>query len=79
MAFFEEVLIKSGIIGLYGGFNDGMFGLKSLNKNMGIFGMTAADTPKNLSEKMKTTFFGSKIREGESGVSLNHANCSKMG
>ena len=58
LAFFEEVIGKLGVIKRFGGKNDRMFGLKSLEENVINIGVTASDATDDLGNELKSTFFG---------------------
>ncbi len=69
---------KFKIIGGEGSLDDGVIGLIGLDNDVGGVKMAPADAADDLREELKTTFFGSKIGQGESRVGLNHANGGKM-
>lgn len=78
-AFGEEILSEGGEVGFQSGLDDGVVGLVGLNDNFGVVEMPATDTADDLGKEFKSTFFGSKIGEGESGVSLDDANSGEVG
>ena len=73
-AGFEEIIGKSGKIGLNSGLDDGGVGLISLDENLGGIKMAAADATDNLSKELKSTLFGGKIGQGKAGIGLNDAD-----
>lgn len=78
-AFFQEVISEFGVIGFDGGLDDGMIRLEGLNDNFGAIEMTATDATDNLGEKLKSAFFGGKIRERKPTIGLNDADGGKVG
>ena len=79
VTFLEEVFCKLKIISLQGGFNDGVFGLKSLDDYFGMIKMTTTDAANDLREKFKGAFFGGKIGKRKTGIGLNDADASEEG
>lgn len=61
LAFFEEIIGELGVIKRFGGKNDGMFGLKSLEENVINIGVTASDATDDLGDELKSAFFGGVI------------------
>lgn len=61
LAFFEEIIGELGVIKRFGGKNDGMFGLKSLEENVINIGVTASDATDDLGDELKSTFFGGVV------------------
>ena len=59
--------------------NNGMVGLKSLNKNIGSVEMTTTDAADNLGDELEGFFFGGVIGEGKTGVGLNDAYGGELG
>ena len=62
LAFFEEIIGKLGVIKGFGGEDDGMFGLKSLEKNMINIGVTASDATDDLGNELEGAFLGGVVR-----------------
>lgn len=61
LAFFEEIIGKLGVIKRFGGKNDRMFGLKSLEKNMINIGVTASDATDDLGNELEGAFLGGVV------------------
>lgn len=78
-AFFYEIFVKRSIVVFDGVLDDGMVGLESLDDGFGGFEMTTTDTTDNLSDELKSAFFGGKIRESEPRIGLNDADGGKLG
>lgn len=78
-AFIEQILGKSGKIGFYGGLDNGVIGLISLDDNAGGIEMPASHTANNLGEEFESTFFGGEIRESKASIGLNNAYGGQMG
>lgn len=78
-AFFYEIFVKRSIVVFDGVLDDGMVGLEGLDNGFGGFEMTTTDTTDNLSDELKSAFFGGKIRESEPRISLNDADGGKLG
>ncbi len=61
LAFLEEIIGKLGVIKRFGGKNDRMFGLKSLQENVINIGVTTSDAADDLGDELKSAFFGGVI------------------
>ena len=78
-AFFEEIFCEIGEISLYGGLDDRVVWLISLDNNFGTVEMPTANTADDLGEKLKSPLFGGEIGEGKASVGLDDADGSKEG
>ena len=76
--FFDEIIVKAGIVGVYGKIDNGGVGFKSLNNNRGGFEVTTTNAADDLSEKFKSFFFGREIRERKAGVGLDDTDRGEM-
>lgn len=76
-AFFEEIFCEIGEISLYGGLDDRVVWLISLDNNFGTVEMPTANTADDLGEKLKSPLFGGEIGEGKASVGLDDADGSK--
>lgn len=61
LTFFKEVIGELGVIKRFGGKNDRMFGLKSLEENVINIGMTASDATDDLGNELEGAFLGSVV------------------
>lgn len=77
MAFFEKIFCEIEEISLYGGLDDGVVWLISLDNNLGAVEMPAANAADDLGKKLKSPLFGSEIGEGKASVGLDDADGSK--
>ena len=61
LTFFNEVIGKLGVIKRFGGKNDGVLGLESLQENMINIGVTASDATDDLGNELEGAFLGGVV------------------
>lgn len=61
LAFFKEIIGKLGVIKRFGGKNDGVLGLESLQENMINIGVTASDATDDLGNELEGAFLGGVV------------------
>lgn len=62
LTLLNEIFGKFGVVKRFGGKNDRMFGLKSLEENVINISVTASDTTDDLGNELKSAFFGGVVR-----------------
>lgn len=77
VAFFKEIFCEIGEISLYGGLDDRVVWLISLDNDFGTVEMPPTDAADDLGEKLKSPLFGGEIGEGKASVGLDDADGSK--
>lgn len=77
VTFLEEIFCKLKIISAKGGFDDGVFGLKSLDDYFGMIEMATANAADYLGEEFESTFFSRKVRQRKTGIGLDDADASE--
>ena len=70
--------VKILIVAVYAEFDGGMVGLVGLNDDVGVL-MATIGAADDLSEKLKSAFFGGEIWEGETGIGLDDAEGGEEG
>lgn len=78
LAVGKQDLIERRIVAGYGELDGRVFGLISLDKDMGVGVMTTADSPDDLSEKMEGAFGGGEVGEMKATVGLDDADSDEM-
>ncbi len=78
-AFFEEIFCEIGEISLYGGLDDRVVWLISLDNDFGTVEMSSTDAADDLGKKLKSSLLGGEIGERKASVGLDDADGSKEG
>ena len=78
-AFFEEIFCEIGEISLYGGLDDRVVWLISLDNDFGTVEMSPTDAADDLGKKLKSSLLGGEIGERKASVGLDDADGSKEG
>ena len=77
VAFFEKIFCEIEKISLYGGLDDRVVWLISLDNDFGTVEMSPTDAADDLGKKLKSPLFGGEIGEGKASVGLDDADGSK--
>ena len=78
-AFFDEIIVKSKIVGFSGEIDDRRVVLIGLNNDRCGIKVSATDATNDLSEKLESFFFAGEVWQGKTGVGLNNADRGEVG